>query len=130
MQNNFKRTNILKTVSITLMLFCISTLTNAQKPRDGTYTYSIAWAEWGGKTMGATCTVIIRGNTIKVVHDGRPNVTGQKGDIYAQGIIMKHTKTGKWIIGQSKKDKDAKEIGGCSDGPSEIDFKNKKFWSC
>src|SRR5215203_2664676 len=130
MQNNFKRTNILKTVSITLMLFCISTLTNAQKPRDGTYTYSIAWAEWGGKTMGATCTVIIRGNTIKVVHDGRPNVTGQKGDIYAQGIIMKHTKTGKWIIGQSKKDKDAKEIGCCTEGPAIIDFKNKKFWSC
>lgn len=115
-----------------LLLFftCFSIAVFAQKPKDGTYTYSIAWAEWGGKSLGATCTVIIKGDSIKVAHNGTTNVTGKKGDIYAEGIIMRHTKTGKWIIGKNKADKAAKEIGGCTGGPSVIDFKNKKFWSC
>jgi hypothetical protein len=111
-------------------LLCTCTLTHAQRPKDGTYTYSIAWAEWDGKSLGATCKVIIKGDSIKVIHNGKANVTGKEGDIYAEGIIMKHRKTNKWIIGRSDQDKDAKEIGGCSDGPAVIDFKNKKFWSC
>jgi len=106
------------------------TLTHAQKPKGGTYTYSIAFAEWQGKSLGATCTVIIKGDSIKVVHNGKGNLTGKKGDVMDEGIIMRHTKTGRWIIGHSPKDKDAKEIGGCSDGPSVIDFKRKKYWSC
>jgi len=101
----------------------------SQKPKDGTYTYAIAWEEWGGKSLGATCTVIIKGDSIWVIHNGKKNVTGDKGDIYDQGIIMKH-KSGKWVIGHSVKDKNAKEIGGCSEGPSIIDFKHKRFWSC
>lgn len=74
--------------------------------------------------------MIIRGSRIKVIHDGKPGVTGKKGDVYAEGIILKHRKTGEWIIGKHARDKDAKEIGGCSDGPSMIDFKRKRFWSC
>ena len=112
-----------------LLLF-VYTVTLGQKPKNGTYTYSIAFAEWNGKSLGATCRVIIKGDSIKVIHNGKGNLTGKKGDILDQGIIMKHNKTGKWIIGHSNKDKDAKEIGGCSDGPSVIDFKRKKFWSC
>jgi hypothetical protein len=113
-----------------LSFLSCSTALYAQKPKDGTYTYSIAWAEWGGKSVGATCTVIIKGDSIWVVHNGKSNTTGKKGDIYARGIIMKHTKTGRWIIGSSRADKAAKEIGGCSDGPPVIDFRNKRFWSC
>ena len=112
------------------LFFFAHTVTHAQKPKDGTYTYSIAFAEWQGKSLGATCTVVIKGDSIKVIHNGKGNLTGNKGDIMDEGIIIKHTKTGKWIIGHSSKDKDAKEIGGCSDGPSIIDFKRKKYWSC
>jgi len=112
-----------------LFLFiCLSTF--GQKPKDGTYTYSIAYAEWGGKSLGSTCTVKIKGDSIFVIHDGNKRMTGTKGDTLDHGIILKHTKTCKWIIGLHKKDKDAKEIGGCSDGPSIIDFKRKKWWSC
>jgi hypothetical protein len=129
-QTNDFDTKLMRTFFLAFAFLCISLVTHAQKPKNGTYTYSIAWAEWGGKSLGATCIVIINGDSIKVVHDGKPNVTGKKGDIYAEGLIMKHRKTGKWIIGRSEKDKDAKEIGGCSDGPSVIDFKRKMFWSC
>ena len=115
---------------IILFLFLLTfVVTKAQRPKDGSYTYSIAFAEWNGQSLGATCTVIIKGDSIKVLHNGKGNLTGKKGDVFDEGIIMKH-KSGKWIIGHSPIDKNAKEIGGCSDGPSVIDFKNKKFWSC
>jgi hypothetical protein len=117
-------------ITFILLFSFLSVCVSAQKPKDGTYTYSIAWDEWQGKSLGATCTVIIKGDSIKVLHDGKPNVTGKKGDLFAEGIIMKHKKTGKWIIGRTKKDKEAREIGGCSGGPFVIDFKNKKFRSC
>lgn len=113
-----------------LIFLLISFKSTAQQPKDGVYTYKIAFAEWGGKSQGATCTVIIKGNHIKVVHNGKSTLSGTKGEIIAEGTIMKHRKTGKWIIGRTAKDKDAKEIGGCSDGPQVIDFVKKIFWTC
>ncbi|HEX2846101.1 MAG TPA: hypothetical protein VHN59_06105 [Chitinophagaceae bacterium] len=108
----------------------LSSTSLAQKPKDGTYTYAIAWDEWGGKTLGATCTVIIKGDSIKVVHNGKHNVSGNKGEIMEQGLIRRHKKTGKWIIAHSEKDIHAKEIGGCGDGPTVIDFVKKQWHSC
>ena len=113
------------------LCFCtISTLATSQKPKDGVYTYTIADEEYGGKSLGATCTVIIKGDSIKIVHNGKGNLTGEKGDILDEGIIMKHKNSGKWIIGHHPKDIYAKEIGGCSEGPSIIDFKHKIWRSC
>ena len=111
-----------------LFLFA-SSVTFGQKPKDGTYTYAIAFAEWGGKSNGASCTVIIKGDSIKIIHNGTGNLTGNKGEIIDSGLIMKH-KSGKWIIGHKPADKKAKDVGGCSEGPSEIDFKRKRFWLC
>jgi hypothetical protein len=101
----------------------------AQKPVSGTYTYTIAFAEWSGKSLGATCTVKIKGDSIWVIHNGNKELSGEKDEIIDSGIIVKH-KTGKWIIAQSANDKYAKEIGGCTDGPRIIDFKRKKLWLC
>lgn len=117
----------------TFILFCLLTFTTlliqAQKPKDGTYTFSIAFAEWGGKSQGNTCTVIIKGNKVKVINNGTGTLKNYKGYVMDEGILMIH-RTGKWIIGQNAKDKYAKEIGGCSGGPSELDFKKKLFWIC
>ena len=85
----------MKSLLILTVFFFVPIISFAQRPQDGTYTYSIAWAEWGGKSLGATCTVIIKGDSIKVIHNGKTNVIGKKGDVYAEGIIMKHRKTGK-----------------------------------
>jgi hypothetical protein len=120
----------MKILVLTLSLFCTSFVTQAQKPKDGIYTYTIAFAEWQGKSNGATCTVIIKGDSIEIIHNGTGNLTGKKGDILDQGILMQHIKTGKWIVGHKLNDKDAKEIGGCSEGPSIIDFKHRRFWLC
>jgi hypothetical protein len=96
-----------------ILFFCFFfTAANAQKPKNGTYTYSIAFEEWGGKSLGATSTVLIKGDSIKIIHNGKGNLSGNKDDIIDEGIIMKHKKTGKWIIGHQSKDVYAEEIGG------------------
>ena len=120
----------MKNIWVLFLFICICLVTHAQRPKDGTYTYSIAFEESNGKSLGATCTVVIKGDSIMIIHNGKGNLTGKRGDIIDQGIIMKHIQSGKWIIGHSLKDRSSKEIGGCSDGPSIIDFKHKRFWSC
>lgn len=111
-------------------LFIAFNVTYAQKPKNGIYKYTVAFAEWNGESLGSTCTVIIKGDSIRVIHNGKGTLSGNKGDIIDQGILVKHTKTGNWIIAHSIEDKDAAEVGGCSEGPSVIDFRRKKFWRC
>ena len=115
-----------------LFLFVLVLLTLAtygQKPKNGTYTYSIAFAEWDGKSLGASCTVVIKGDSIKVIHNGTGNLTAKKGEILDKGIIMTHKKTGKYIIGHKPSDVNVPEVSGC-EGPSIIDFLKKLFWMC
>jgi hypothetical protein len=100
----------------------------AQKPKDGTYSYSVAFAEWGGKSHGCTVKVVIKGDSIFVYNDG--SLSGSKGELIDAGFIMKHQRTGKYIIGHTKGDAKAKKIGDCDNGPSIIDFKKRRFWIC
>jgi hypothetical protein len=113
--------------SIAFLIFSYTTF--GQIPKSGTYTYSIAFAEWNGKSNGATCTVVIKGDSIKVFHNGTGNLTGKKGDILDQGIILKHKKTGKYIIAHNPSDIDSLVANGC-EGPTLIDFVKKLFWTC
>jgi hypothetical protein len=113
---------------LVLILACF--ISYGQIPNDGIYTYKIAFAEWNGKSLGASCTVIIKGNNIKIIHNGKGNLSGKKGGIIDKGIIMRHLKTGKYIIGHKLSDMQAMEIGGCSDGPAIIDFKKRICWLC
>lgn len=117
----------MKFVLFLLSFLIVHPNANAQKPKNGTYTYRVAFEEWQGKSLGATCTVTIKGDSITVINNG--SLTGKKGDIIVKGFIMKH-KTGKWIICRNQKDQYATEIGGCGDGPTIIEFKLKKFWTC
>ena len=117
-----------KLVILILIFSCSSFGLFDQKPKNGTYSYKIAFQEWQGKSLGSTCTVNIKGDSIIVINDG--TITGKKGDIIDRGIIMIHKKTGKWIIAHNAHDIYAKEIGGCNDGPAVIDFKLKKFYTC
>jgi hypothetical protein len=116
-------------IILPIIFGCYINLVSAQRPKNGTYTYQIAFEEWGGKSLGTTCTVIIKGDKIKVLDNGSRGLMGTKGDVLDSGIIVLH-KSGKWIIGHTIKDKNAKEIGGCSDGPTVIDFKRKKWRTC
>ena len=112
----------------TILLILSFNFIEAQIPKSGTYIYKISFAESNGKLTGAKCKVIIDNNKIKIINIGE-KLSGKKGEVITEGIIMKH-KSGKWIIGKDKKDKNAKEIGGCTNGPIEIDFKNMIIWLC
>ncbi|MBW8687910.1 hypothetical protein [Chitinophaga rhizophila] len=101
----------------------------AQKPQNGTYVYHVASSEWHGKSLGATVLVKIKGDSIYVIHNVG-NLSGKVGEMIDCGVIMKHRKIGKWIIGHNAADKNAQDVGGCSGGPSRIDFRHKKFWLC
>jgi hypothetical protein len=114
-------------ILIFILPFAIQT--KGQVPKSGTYIYTVAFAEWNGKSNGATCKVVIKGDSIKVFHNGTGNMTGKKGELLDQGKIMKHKKTGKYIIAHDKADIDAPEANGC-EGPTFIDFVKKLFWSC
>lgn len=119
----------MKFLVVFILLYGYSLAVSAQKPKSGVYSYKILWDEFGGKDLGNTCAVKINGDSITVFHDGRPNLTGKKGDILLAGLIMKH-KSGSWIIGSSSKDRNAKNIGGCDDGPVVINFRRKTIRLC
>ncbi len=116
--------------TFTILICLISYYIFAQKPKNGTYTYDIYFAEWRYKSFGTNCTVIIKDDSITVIHNGNKNVSGNQGDLIEQGIIMKHKKSGKWIIAHSPEDAKAINLGGCSEGPTIIDFKRKRILLC
>lgn len=99
-----------------------------QFPKAGTYEYEVAFAEWSGKSLGSTVTVIISGDSITIINNG--SLSGTKGEIIEHGKIVKHKSTGQWIIATQPEDEFAEEVGGCSEGPRVIDFKKKKWWTC
>lgn len=124
-----------KIITFLLSLFSLN-LSLAQNfnsnniPPDGQYRYDIAFAEWGGKSMGEKVTVIIKKGIVKIIYEGDGQLTlTKKSEIIDEGMILKH-KSGVWIIGTDEKDMNIEEVGGCTDGPRVIDFEKMKFWMC
>ena len=118
---------IRNTISLLLgiLLLFVAAITLGQIPKSGTYEYEVAFAESSGKSLGSTVTVLISGDSIKIINNGR--LSGKKGQIIEHGKIMKHKSTGQWIIATKPQDEFAEEVGGCSDGPRVIDFTNKEM---
>jgi hypothetical protein len=73
-------------------------------------------------------SVRIDGSHIVVVNAETSDVF-PKG-ILAEGTLMWHEASGKWIIGDSQEDRFAKDVGGCSDGPEVVDLRKKIYWTC
>jgi len=113
-------------LGISLLLFAHTS--RGQIPKSGSYEYEVAFAEWTGQSLGSTVTVVISGDSIKIINNGR--LSGTKGAIIEQGRICKHRSTGQWIIATKPEDEFAEEVGGCSDGPRVIDFRNRRWWTC
>lgn len=62
-------------------------------------------------------------------------INQSKSDVFPIGVIvdgelMWHAKFKQWIVGQTKADRYAKEVGGCSEGPEVIDLVKKIYWTC
>ncbi|MGJ8594226.1 MAG: hypothetical protein ACSHXF_16875 [Aquaticitalea sp.] len=93
----------------------------------GKMTYELYFAEFGGRMDNLPVEIQITGNKIIVYNNEKNPLTG--GKILIEGILLKH-KTGKWIIGETENDQNAEEIGGCSDGPTPIDFETNIIEWC
>ncbi len=120
----------MKNLIVLLLLVLTPIFVKAQQlPKSGTYIYTISFIEGDGKPQDAKCKVVINGKKIKVIHNGG-TLSGKKGDLITEGTIMKHVTSGKWIIGKTASDQNALEIGGCSNGPIEVDFKHNIVWLC
>ena len=111
-----------------LMFVLINLVSYSQIPKSGVYNYNYCDLEYENGCYGS-CKVVIKKDSITIYATKelaeRRSFT-KEGEIIDQGIILKH-KSGKWIIGKSKKDMNADSIG--VDGPAIIDFKNKKYWT-
>lgn len=95
----------------------------------GRYTFAIAFAEFQGQTLGASCDVIIEDDRVTVLHNGQSRIQGSAGDVIVKGYIRRH-RSGEWIVSEKSGDENAAEIGGCTDGPYIIDLENRVFWMC
>lgn len=113
--------------SVAIMFACTQ---KALPYKNGTYTFDMIFTEFMTQPNKTTCTVIIKGDHIRIEMDGSGNLPGKKGDLITEGTLFKHERTGKWVIIKKEEDKTANEIGGCSDGPQVIDFEKKIFYTC
>jgi hypothetical protein len=103
---------------------------SSEIPANGSYIFDVAFAEHQGKSMGVKVKVEIESGNIKVLLEEPGNLEfSAKGEVLDQGELVLH-KTGVWIISSNPEDKNLDEVGGCTDGPSIIDFKEKKYWMC
>ena len=102
---------------------------NINQPMDGEYTFDIAYAEWQGKTMGDKVQVVVEGDKVKVIYLEGNLKDLKKGQVMEEGLLIKH-KSGVWIIGSDASDAEKDEVGGCSGGPTIIDFEEMTYWMC
>ena len=72
--------------------------------------------------------VQIRGRHIVLTNNDKSDVF--PAGVIAEGTLMWHTASGQWIIGTESTDVDAREVGGCSDGPEVVDLERKVYWTC
>jgi len=93
----------------------------------GKMMYQLYFAEFDGRMENLPVEIIITGNKITVYNNEKNPLTG--GKIIIEGILLKH-KSDKWVIGVRKADQNAEEIGGCSGGPTPIDFETKIIEWC
>ena len=117
----------MKYILLFVVTSLISSLCISQRLNTGTYTFNYCDLEYN--SCPGTCKVVIKGDSITIyaTKELAQRITlTQEGDIIDKGIILKH-KSGKWIIGKTRKDVNAKEIG--AGGPAILDFKKKQYWT-
>ena len=119
-------------ISLILTFSCCLEPPQNEVPENGIYVYEIAFAEWGGKTMGDEIIVVLKDGhiTLKVFEKSNSLWIGAlPGDVIEEGTLRKH-QSGQWIISNDEKDIYLNEIGGCTGGPMIICFENKTIEFC
>ena len=95
----------------------------------GHYRFEFKDAEFAN-IAGIAIRVTINGLHLRAVSDDASSTLWPKGTVVEEGLLLWHPGSGQWIIGQKRSDRHATEVGGCSDGPDTIDFKQRIVWHC
>lgn len=114
------------------MFSCCLEPPQSEVPENGTYIYEVAFAEWDVKTMGDEIMVVLKDGhiTLKVSENSNSLWMGAiPGDLIEEGTLGKHH-SGQWIISNDEKNIYLEEIGGCTGGPTIINFENKTIELC
>ena len=94
----------------------------------GVYQFQISDAEFDGKfSYAASVTIHDMHISAIMVTCGGPFPCNE---LFTEGTIFWHQRSGQWIIAQNKEDFDAEEVGGCSGGPMTIDPQQRIIWYC
>lgn len=123
----------MRTAVVFILFLCFVFQVNASDKdptvplKDGIYQFAHKFAEQP-EIKSIHFVVTIKGQHIKVENK-------EKGDIFPLGLMEEgqlkwHKLTKQWIISTSASDINAKEVGGCSDGPTVVDLVNKIYWTC
>lgn len=115
---------------LTTALVMLSSGCAKQVPlNDGMYAFEHRFAEAEHQSIkSVTLLVTINGDRISVTNNDRFDVFPE--GVLEAGTVMWHRQSGQWIIGHSKADAEAAEVGGCSGGPTVIDLVKKIYWTC
>lgn len=119
-------------LSIFLTFSCCLEPPQTEVPENGTYLYQVAFAEWDGKTMGDEIIVVLKDGHITLKVSENSNIVWMgldPSDIIEEGTLRKH-QSGQWIISNDEKDVYLEEIGGCTGGPTIVNFENQSIELC
>lgn len=94
---------------------------------DGEYVFQHKFAEHPNMPS-IQLNVIVKGILVTVINDDDDEIFPL--GIIDHGELFWHKSSGQWIIVNFPEDKIAKDVGGCSAGPSVIDLKDKVYWTC
>ena len=124
-----KPTTILIFLSLLIINGEIAAQYKSPPLKDGEYIFEHKFAEAEQHSIKSIQLIVkIKGNHIVVVNHDRYDVFPE--GILEEGELMLHPKSSQWIITNSSSDIEADDVGGCSDGPTVIDLKNRIYWTC
>ena len=113
---------------IAITTISCATVSEPRQPlQSGNYTFQHRFAEHPDM-QSFQLTAKINGNHIVLINN-EPSNAFPKG-VVAEGTLMWHSRSRQWVIGNSNDDRDAVEVGGCSDGPEVVDLQGRTYWTC
>jgi hypothetical protein len=117
---------------IACALLC-STVGHATQPNpaipltSGVYTFQHRDAEFPS-SPGFPVQVSIQGNKVTIINP-KPYGSIPSG-VIEDATLMWHAQSAQWILAHADTDRHLPEVGGCTGGPSVIDFKARIVWTC
>jgi hypothetical protein len=94
---------------------------------DGDYKFEHRFAEHPS-LHSVTMDVRIRDGRI-VITNTTPSSAFPVG-VVAEGRLLWNGRVGQWIIADKEADRNATEVGGCTDGPEVVDLEHRVYWTC